>query len=87
MSRTPKSDGTSGTDRGESRRGARHGYGRDVVRLVADLVRAAGEELLTSHVPDPEAGPGPFYARLGFVPTGDLDEEGEIILRLDLRDQ
>jgi GNAT superfamily N-acetyltransferase len=41
-----------------------HGYGRDVVRLVADLVRSGGaEELLTSHVPDLEGGPGPFYER------------------------
>ncbi len=62
----------------------RHGYGREVVRLVADLVRGeGGDELLTSHVPGGEGGPGPFYARLGFVPTGELDPEGEIILRLD----
>lgn len=63
-----------------------HGCGREVVGLVADLVRAAGaEKLLTSHLPDSEGGPGPFWARLGFVPTGDLDAAGEIILRLDLR--
>jgi diamine N-acetyltransferase len=62
------------------------GYGRDVVRVVADLVRTAGgKELLTSHVPDGEGHPGPFYERLGFVPTGELDPTGEIILRLDLR--
>ena len=66
----------------------RHGYGREVVRLVADLVRAeGGDELLTSHVPGGDGGPGPFYARLGFVPTGEVDPEGEIILRLDLRDE
>jgi diamine N-acetyltransferase len=59
-----------------------------VVRLVADLVRSAGaEELLTSYGPDLEGGPGPFYERLGFVPTGDLDAAGEIILRLDLRNR
>ena len=35
----------------------RHGYGRDDVRLVADLVRAVGaDELLTSFVPGDEAG-------------------------------
>ena len=63
----------------------RRGYGREVVRLVADLIRAeGGDELLVSHVPG-EGGPGPFYTRLGFVPTGELDPEGEIILRLDLR--
>lgn len=60
------------------------GYGREVVRLVAEIVRGAGAtELLTSHVVADD-GPGPFYARLGFVPTGDIDENGEVILRLDL---
>jgi GNAT superfamily N-acetyltransferase len=61
------------------------GYGREVVRQVEELVRSqAGTELLTSHVPG-EGGPAGFYARLGFVPTGELDPEGEIILRLTLR--
>lgn len=62
-----------------------HGYGREVVRLVADLVHAAGaDELLTSYLPSGEGGPGPFYERLGFVPTGGLDAAGEIILSLHL---
>lgn len=61
------------------------GYGRRAVGLVVDLVRAAGAtELLTSYVPEP-AGPAGFYRRLGFVPTGDLDDSGEIIVRLPLR--
>lgn len=60
------------------------GYGREVVRQVAELVRDhGGVELLTSHVPG-DGGPAGFYARLGFVPRGDLDPEGEVILRLDL---
>jgi GNAT superfamily N-acetyltransferase len=64
----------------------RCGYGREAVRLVADLVRAeGGEELLTSYVAEGEGGPGPFYARLGFVPTGATDPDGEIIMRLTLR--
>ncbi len=59
----------------------RKGYGREVVRQVVELVRGQGAiELLTSHVPD-DGGPAGFYARLGFVPTGELDPEGEIILR------
>lgn len=61
------------------------GYGREVVRQVEELVRSQdGTELLTSHVPG-EGGPAGFYARLGFVPTGELDPEGEIILRSTLR--
>ena len=58
------------------------GYGREVVRQVVELVRGqGGTELLTSYVPG-EGGPGGFYAQLGFVPTGELDPEGEVLLRL-----
>ena len=46
-----------------------------------ELVRDQGAtELITSHVPG-EGGPSGFYARLGFVPTGELDPDGEILLR------
>jgi diamine N-acetyltransferase len=66
---------------------ARHqgrGYGSQTVRLVAELVRAEGAaELLTSYVPD-HGGPAGFYHRLGFVPTGEVDVNGEIIVRLVL---
>ena len=62
----------------------RRGYGRDAVGLVVDIVRANGAaELLTSCVVG-DGGPEPFYRRLGFRPTGDFDENGEIILALDL---
>ena len=65
-------------------RGQGRGYGTETVRQVARIVRDAGAtELLTSFVPE-EGGPGPFYEGLGFTPTGELDENGEIILRLDL---
>jgi hypothetical protein len=48
------------------------------------LIRAEGAtELFTSHVIG-KGGPGGFYDRLGFVPTGELDSEGERIPRLDL---
>jgi len=58
------------------------GYGRQVVERIVELVRAEGAtELLTSHVPGDE-GPAGFYARLGFVPTGELDPDGEVLLRL-----
>ena len=57
------------------------GYGREVVEQIVEMVRAHGAtELLTSHVPG-EGGPAGFYAKLGFVPTGELDPEGEVILR------
>ncbi len=60
------------------------GYGAAVVRHIAELVRAEGaRELLTSYMPD-EGGPAGFYQRLGFVPTGDVDAQGEVITRLVL---
>jgi GNAT superfamily N-acetyltransferase len=60
------------------------GIGRAIVQHVVELIRAEGaSELLTSHVIG-EGGPDGFYERLGFVPTGAFDPEGERILRLDL---
>jgi RimJ/RimL family protein N-acetyltransferase len=60
------------------------GYGREAVRLVADIVTAHGAaELLTSCLPGDD-GPEPFYRHLGFEPTGEYDEKGEVILALPL---
>ena len=60
------------------------GIGAGVVRIVADLVRAEqATELLTSYVPAHD-GPAGFYRRLGFVPTGDVDSQGETIVSLAL---
>ena len=62
----------------------RQGYGAQAVRLVADLVRREGAtELLTSYV-EGDGGPAGFYERLGFEPTGEVDAEGEVIVRLRL---
>ncbi len=62
----------------------RRGYGREAVRLVAAIVRANGAtELLTSCVRG-EDGPEGFYRRLNFVPAGALDENGEVILALQV---
>jgi GNAT superfamily N-acetyltransferase len=61
------------------------GFGGEVVRQVAALVRAAGAtELLTSYAPE-DGGPAGFYQRLGFIPTGEVDNNGEPIVRLALR--
>nr|QLK01734.1 GNAT family N-acetyltransferase [Micromonospora carbonacea] len=60
------------------------GYGTETVRQVTALVRAEGAtQLLTSYVPE-DGGPAGFYRRLGFVPTGELDRSGEVIVRLVL---
>ena len=61
------------------------GYGREAVRLVADIARDEGaSELLTSFVAG-ERSPEPFYGQIGFVPTGEEDEKGEKVLALSLR--
>lgn len=61
-----------------------HGYGRQVVRQVAALVRAHGaRELLTSYLPE-TGGPAGFYQRLGFTHTGRSDVNGEVIVKLAL---
>jgi GNAT superfamily N-acetyltransferase len=60
------------------------GYGAEVIRQVADLIKAEGAtELLTSYVLE-DGGPAGFYRRLGFTPTGDVDATGEPIVRLPL---
>jgi diamine N-acetyltransferase len=59
--------------------------GQEVVRQIVELLRGQGAtELLTSYVPG-QGDPGGFYARLGSIPTGELDPQGEIILRRTLR--
>ena len=61
-----------------------HGYGFEVMQQVTKLVHAEGAtELLTSYGPE-DGGPAGFYARLGFVPTGELAGEDEVIARLVL---
>jgi diamine N-acetyltransferase len=56
----------------------RRGYGQAVVDALGEIVRAnGGTELYTSYLDEP-GGPGPFYARLGFVPAGDHD--GEVLV-------
>ncbi|MDQ2674551.1 MAG: GNAT family N-acetyltransferase [Chloroflexota bacterium] len=63
----------------------RRGLGRAIVDEIVRIIQSEGAtELLTSHVIG-EGGPGGFYQRMGFVPTGTFDPDGERILRLDLR--
>lgn len=62
----------------------RRGIGRATVEEVVHLIRAEGATaLLTSHG-EGDGSPAGFYERLGFVPNGEYDEDGERILRLDL---
>lgn len=60
------------------------GYGRAAIGLIVDHVRSlpGAAELLVSWVPA-VGGPEPFYAGLGFVPTGEI-HDGEVVARLPL---
>jgi diamine N-acetyltransferase len=60
------------------------GYGREAVRRIVDHVRGlpGASRLLVSWVPGP-GSPEPFYLGLGFVPTGELDDE-EVVAALAL---
>ena len=60
------------------------GYGYYAMVLVIDHVRGlpGAKELLTSYVPG-EGNPSPFYYKLGFEETGEI-EDGEKVLRLEL---
>lgn len=65
------------------RRHQRRGIGqRALSAWLADLRAAGHRTVRTSWVPE-RGGPEPFYTRLGFVPTGEV-EDGEVVARLDL---
>ena len=65
------------------RRHQHRGVGREAVAAVMDALRSDGHRaVLVSWAPGP-GGPGPFYERLGFVPTGEL-EDGEVVGRRNL---
>jgi diamine N-acetyltransferase len=60
------------------------GFARRAMELLFDYVktRPNAKEFFTSCVPG-ENGPYKFYERLGFAPTGEVDD-GEIVLRREL---
>lgn len=61
----------------------RRGFGTAALAVALGEVRSrGGTEIYTSWVPG-EGSPGPFYERLGFVPTGEIDDD-EIVARLVL---
>ena len=57
------------------------GYGRRAIDLLIDHVRTrpGATELRTSCVPG-DGSPIPFYEKVGFRLTGEVDEDGELIL-------
>lgn len=65
----------------------RMGFGRQAVQQVIEYVagRPNATSLGVSYVPA-EGSPQPFYASLGFVDTGEMDDD-ELIMRLDISEQ
>ena len=61
------------------------GYGSAAVTSIVQLVRDEGRasEILVGAMALP-GGPGAFYERLGFEPTGDVKPDGETYYRLTL---
>ncbi|MEY3210688.1 MAG: hypothetical protein RIT28_1169 [Pseudomonadota bacterium] len=62
------------------------GLGRAAVALAVELareMRPEAREIRLSHVVRTH-DPGPFYLHLGFVYTGEVDEDGERVMRLPL---
>ncbi|MCB1000486.1 MAG: N-acetyltransferase [Acidimicrobiales bacterium] len=65
------------------RRHQRRGVGAKAIAALVEHVRARGHRALGVSWVDAPGGPRPFYERLGFVPTGEFDDD-EVIARLDL---
>jgi diamine N-acetyltransferase len=62
----------------------RQGIGTAALTAAVDeVVARGGTELYTSWV-EGDGGPEPFYRRLGFLPTGEVDD-GEIVARLTVQ--
>jgi diamine N-acetyltransferase len=63
----------------------RKGYGSAAMAEVIAHVRQLRlvQTLFLTAVPE-QGGPGPFYERLGFQPTGEVNEHGEAGYRLEL---
>ncbi len=61
-----------------------YGFGRRALDLLIEHVktRPGAKALFTSCVPG-DGSPCPFYEKIGFVYTGDVDD-GELVMRLDL---
>jgi diamine N-acetyltransferase len=61
----------------------RRGYGTAALDLVRAYFRDRGVAVMWTSAGQGEGGPIPFYERYGFVRTGDVVFDGEVLLRLD----
>ena len=62
------------------------GFGTATLDLIVEYFRGRpGVEVMSTSAGEGDGGPIPFYEGYGFVRTGELVFDGEILLRLDLR--
>jgi len=62
----------------------RQGYGTAALDLVSTYFRERGNAEMWTTAGEGDGGPIPFYERYGFVRTGDMVFDDEVLLRLDL---
>ena len=62
----------------------RQGYGTAALDLVSTYFRDRGGKEMWTSAGEGDGGPIPFYERYGFVRTGDIVFDDEVLLRLDL---
>ena len=62
----------------------RKGYGTAALDLVSTYFRDRGNTEMWTTAGEGEGSPIPFYERYGFVRTGDIVFDDEVLLRLDL---
>jgi diamine N-acetyltransferase len=67
-------------------RSQRQGVGASAVRLVIDRARQSDRNVRTIQVGaiPGVGGPGPFYEWLGFTPTGEVRQDGEVRYELHI---
>lgn len=63
----------------------RRGFGRQALELAIAYVKTPprARTLLTSYAPG-EGSPGRFYEKMGFTYTGEIDDDGELIMEYQL---
>ena len=62
----------------------RKGYGTAALNLVSTYFRERGNTEMWTTAGEGDGSPIPFYERYGFVRTGDIIFDNEVLLRLDL---
>ncbi|MGF1481898.1 MAG: GNAT family N-acetyltransferase [Cyanophyceae cyanobacterium] len=63
----------------------RRGFGKRALELVLEYVKTRpGAKMLTTSCVPGEGSPEEFYKKMGFTSTGEMDEDGELIMKYEL---